>query len=128
MRHGDYKMKVSVKAGTSDDFFASARETADEIDRGKRVTPKHTIWVDPEDLAALIKSECTALLRYLKGKKKVILSELSADISRSPSSLSRDLKLLSKYQLIRIIEEKTSKRKIIEPIFGSRKLEFKFEI
>jgi len=121
-------MNISIKAGTQEDFFASARETADEIDRGKKVTPKHTIWVDPEDMAALLRPERTAVLRYLKGKKQVFLSRLAADTNRPPSSLSRDLKLLSKYQLIRITEEQTSKRKIIEPVFGNRKIEFRFEV
>ncbi|HAO21197.1 MAG TPA: transcriptional regulator [Desulfobacteraceae bacterium] len=123
-----FRMNISIKAGTADDFFASARETADEIDRGKKVTPKHTIWIDPEDMAALLRPERTAILRYLKGKKQVILNKLAADTNRSHSSLNRDLKLLSKYQLIRITEEETSKRKIIEPVFGKRKLEFRFEI
>jgi hypothetical protein len=33
-------MKVELKAGSISDFFASARETAKEIDEGKKVTEK----------------------------------------------------------------------------------------
>ena len=36
-------MTVEFKAGTLEDFFTSAKETAREIDAGKKVTRKNTI-------------------------------------------------------------------------------------
>ncbi|MCP4351235.1 MAG: hypothetical protein GY795_37700 [Desulfobacterales bacterium] len=47
------------------------------------------------------------------------------------ASVNRDLKLLCKYQLVRIVDEKIAGhgiRKIIEPLFGEQVLEFKVEI
>ena len=48
-------MNVELKAGSMSDFFSSAKETAKEIDEGKKVTKKNIIWVDPIDLMAILK-------------------------------------------------------------------------
>jgi hypothetical protein len=53
-------MKVELKAGLLKDFFASARETAREIDEGRKITPKNVIWVAPPappDLTIILKAE-----------------------------------------------------------------------
>ncbi len=36
-------MSVELKAGSLHDFFASAKETAKEIDEGKKVTKKNIV-------------------------------------------------------------------------------------
>ena len=59
-------MSVTIKSGTLDDFFASAKETAKEIDEGRKITPKNIIWVEPDDLRALLKPERTSLVRFLR--------------------------------------------------------------
>ena len=68
-------MSIEIKSGTLSDFFASAKETAREIDQGKKLTKKNTIWVDPQDLMLLLKPERTNLVKYLRKEKKVIFSE-----------------------------------------------------
>ncbi len=124
-------MTVAIKAGSLEDFFASARETACEIDQGKRLTPKNTIWVEPEDLLVLLKPERTRLLRWLRGRRRVAFAELMSAMQRTAVSINRDLSLLAKYQLVRIYREKTPDQgvhKVIEPLFGDQKLEFRAEI
>ena len=86
-------MSVELKAGSLTDFFTSAKETAKEIDEGKRVTRKSIIWVDPVDLMYILKPERTRLVQYLRRKKKVIFSELMAEMNRTPVSLNNDLKI-----------------------------------
>jgi len=124
-------MNVELKAGTISDFFSSAKETAKEIDEGRKITPKNIIWADPVDLMAILKPERTELVQYLREKKRVVFSDLMAAMNRTPVSLNHDLKILSKYQLVRIYKEPNAGHgvhKIIESTFGNEKIEFKAEI
>ena len=121
-------MTVELKAGSIKDFFASARETAKEIDEGKKLTPKNTIWVIPSDLMAILKPERTKLVQYLRKNRKVIYSELMVAMNRTPSSLNNDLKILSKYQLVKILRAPNpghGMHKVIEATFGNEEIEFK---
>jgi len=121
-------MTVELKAGSIKDFFVSARETAKEIDEGRRLTRKKAIWVAPEDLMTILKPERTKLVQYLRKKRKVIYSELVAAMNRTPVSLNNDLKILSRYQLIKILREPNpghGMHKVIETTFGNEDIEFK---
>ena len=124
-------MNVELKAGSISDFFASAKETAKEIDEGRKVTKKNIIWVTPIDLMAILKPERTKIVQYLRKKRRVFFSDLMTDMRRTPVSLNNDLKILSKYQLVKIFKESNSGHgvhKVIESTFGNEKIEFKAEI
>ncbi|MEA3385192.1 MAG: transcriptional regulator [Thermodesulfobacteriota bacterium] len=124
-------MNVELKAGSISDFFASAKETAKEIDEGRKVTKKNIIWVDPIDLMAILKPERTKIVQYLRKKRRVFFSDLMTDMRRTPVSLNNDLKILSKYQLVKIFKEPNpghGVHKVIESTFGKEKIEFKAEI
>ena len=124
-------MNVKLKAGSMSDFFASAKETAKEIDKGRKVTKKNIIWVDPIDLMAILKPERTKIVQYLRKKRRVLFSELMSDMRRTPVSLNNDLKILSKYQLVKIFKEPNpghGVHKVIESTFGNEKIEFTAEI
>ena len=119
---------ITIQNGTLDDFFDSAIQTAKEIDENKKVTPKHTIWMNTEDLLNILKPQRTILLKYLKDKQKVYYQVLLDDLKKSPASLNRDLELLSKYQLIDITKEPNSGhgiRKVIKPLYLNDNIEFK---
>ncbi len=121
-------MTLELKTGNLEDFFASAKETAKEIDEGRKLTPKNTIWVESSDLMAILKPERTELVKFLRAKRKVTYSELVSAMNRTPVSLNNDLKLLSKYQLIKILREPNPGHgihKVIESTFGNEKIEFK---
>jgi len=121
-------MNVELKAGSISDFFASAKETAKEIDEGRRVTKKNIIWVNSFDLMAILKPERTKLVQYLRKKRRVFFSELMSEMQRTPVSLNNDLKILSKYQLVKIFKEPNpghGVRKVIESTFDNEKIEFK---
>ena len=124
-------MSVELKAGSISDFFASAKETAKEIDEKTKVTKKNIIWVDPIDLMAILKPERTKIVQYLRKKRRVFFSELLSDMHRTPVSLNNDLKILSKYQLVKIFKESNpghGVHKVIESTFGNEKIEFRAEI
>ncbi len=121
-------MSVELKAGSMSAFFSSAKETAKEIDKGKKVTEKNIIWVDPIDLMAILKPERTKIVQYLRKKQRVFFSELMSDMDRTPVSLNNDLKILSRYQLVKIFKEPNpghGVHKVIESTFGNEKIEFK---
>jgi len=119
---------VSIQNGTIEDFFDSAMQTAKQIDDNKKVTPKHTIWMETEDLLNILKPQRTKLIQYLKDKTKVYYSVILNELKKSPSSLNKDLELLSKYQLINISKEPNSGhgiKKVIQPLYHNEQLEFK---
>ncbi len=124
-------MTIEIKSGSLSEFFASAKETAKEIDLGKKVTKKNTIWVDPKDLLLLLKPDRTNLVKYLRKEKRVIFSKLLEVLNRSPASLNKDLKILSKYDLIRVSRESNPGHgihKIIESSLGNQKIDFRVQI
>ena len=119
---------VNIRNGTIEDFFDSALQTAREIDRGEKVTPKHTIWMETDDLLKILKPQRRKLLHYLKNKTKVYYSALLKELNKSPSSLNRDLELLSRYGLVDILKEPNAGhgiRKVIRPLFTNECIEFK---
>lgn len=121
-------MSVELKAGSMSDFFSSAKETAKEIDNKEKITEKNIIWVDPLDLMAILKPERTKIVQYLRKKQRVFFSELMSDMHRTPVSLNNDLKILSRYQLVKIYKEPNpghGVHKVIEATFGKEKIEFK---
>lgn len=118
-------MSITIKSGSLSDFFHSAKETAREIDARQPITPKNIIWVEPNDLRALLKPERTSLVKYLRQHNRVIFSELLRAMGRSPSSLNNDLAILSKYQLVRIFREPNpghGTRRIIESTFDHERI------
>jgi predicted transcriptional regulator len=124
-------MSVELISGSLNDFFASAKETAKEIDEGKKVTKKNIVWMEPHDLIAILKPERTRIVQYLRDKQRVIFSDLMAEMHRTPVSLNNDLRILSKYQLIKIFKEPNTghgEHKVIESTYGNEKIEFKAEI
>jgi predicted transcriptional regulator len=124
-------MTIKIKTGKLSDFFESARNTAEEIDSGKKITPKAIIWVEPTDLIPLLKPERTKLVQHLRGKRRISFKQLAVDMQRNTGSLNRDLDILSRYNLVRTYREKKPGHgfhKVVEPLFGSQRIEFKVEI
>ncbi len=122
---------VNIQNGTIEDFFDSALQTAKQIDENKKVTPKHTIWMETNDLLNILKPQRTKLIQYLKNKTKVYYSVMLNELKKSPSSLNADLELLLKYQLIDIIKEPDAGhgiRKIIKPLYSDEQIEFRATI
>lgn len=124
-------MGIEIKSGSLVDFFVSAKNTAKEIDEGKKITKKNTIWIEPNDLSNLLKPERTRLIRMLRRKKKFKFSDLKDKMKRTATSLNHDLKLLAKYELVRTFNEPNPGHgihKVVEPLFGNHKIEFRAEI
>ncbi len=119
---------VTIQNGTIEDFFLCATQTAKQIDKGEKVTPKQTIWMETDDLLKILKPQRTQLIQYLKSKTEVYYSTLLEELKKSPTSLNKDLELLSKYRLVDIQKEPNAGhgiRKIIKPLFINEQIEFR---
>ena len=122
---------VNIQNGTIDDFFDSALQTAKEIDNNQKLTKKHTIWMETNDLLNILKPERTKLIRYLSNKPKVYYSVILDELKKSASSLNKDLDLLAKYQLIDISKETNAGhgiRKVVKSLYLNEKIEFRATI
>ncbi len=89
------------------------------------------MWVEPADLIRLLNPERTRLVRHMRGRDRILLSELAAEMNRTFHTLDRDLNILSEYQLVRILDEEDAEHgvhKVVEPMFGSQMIELKAEI
>ena len=119
---------INIQSGTMEDFFDSAMQTAKQIDNNEKLIPKHTIWMETNDLLNILKPQRTKLIQYLKNKTKVYYSVILKELKKSPSSLNQDLELLSRYQLIDISKESNAGhgiRKIIKPLYSNEQIEFR---
>jgi len=119
---------VTIKSGSLDDFFDSAIESAREIDKGIKVKPKQTIWMETDDMLKILKPQRAKLVNYLRNKSKVYYSNLIKNFKKSPTSLNKDLELLYKYHLIDIVKESNSGhgiKKVIIPLFKNEKIELR---
>ena len=124
-------MSVTIKAGTLTDFFTSIKQTAKQIDEGKKLIKKNTIWMDSVDLMHLLKPERTRLMQYLRSVNRIAFTDLMTAMHRSSTSLNNDLQILSKYNLVSVTKESNPGHgihKIVESNLASEKIEFRVEI
>jgi len=110
---------VKIQTGSFDEFFDSALQTAKEIDNHQKVTSKKTIWVDENDLINILR--LSKLLKYLKEKKELDFENLSDKFQ----NIDENLELLSKYELITILNK--NNHKIIKSLYNEP-IEFKTTI
>jgi predicted transcriptional regulator len=95
------KTEITLRIGTTEDFFDRLRDHAEKLDRGEILPPGITItFEDPEDLLEVLTSERVRLLRHVKGKSKQI-SVLATGLNRDVRAVSRDVSLLEKAGLLR---------------------------
>ncbi|WP_456382097.1 HVO_A0114 family putative DNA-binding protein [Hydrogenimonas sp.] len=122
---------MEIKSGTLDDFFESAKETAEEVDRGRPVTRKKSIWLDTEDFIKLLKPSRIELIKILRGEKKVYISDLMERLHKSRTSVGRDLELLRKYGLVDIeteVNPSHGQKKVVRPLYGDEPIEFRVAV
>jgi predicted transcriptional regulator len=95
------KTKVTLRTGSTDDFFKRMLERAKKLDRGETLPPGITItFEDPADLLEVLTAERVRLLRRIKAEAQQI-SALAAGLKRDVRAVSRDVSLLEKAGLLR---------------------------
>lgn len=113
------KTKVTLKTGSTEDFFARLRDHAEKLDKGETLPPGITItFEDPEDLLEILTAERVRLLRRVKGESQRI-SALAAGLDRDIRAVSRDVSLLERAGLLRtsyIPNPGHGRLKVVEPV------------
>jgi predicted transcriptional regulator len=95
------KNKVTIKAGSADEFFHRVRGRAEKLDRGESLPAEMTIsFEDPMELLSILTSERVRLLRRAKGGSLPI-SDLADGLKRDVRAVSRDVAVLEKAGLLR---------------------------
>lgn len=113
------KAKITLKVGSTEDFFNRLREHAEKLDRGETLPPGITVtFEDPADLLEVLTSERVRLLRRVKGQSQRI-SVLASGLKRDVRAVSRDVALLERAGLLRTSYQSNpghGRLKVVEPV------------
>lgn len=117
--------RVTIKTGSSGEFFGRIRSHAKKLDRGESVPAGVTItFEDPAELLHVLTSERVRLLRRTK-IGALPISTLASGLKRDVRAVSRDVLLLEKAGLLRTRYQSNpghGRLKIVEPIAREYKL------
>lgn len=113
------KTKVTLRAGSTKDFFNRLQERAKKLDKGETLPSGITItFEDPEDLLDVLTSERVRLLRRVKSGSQH-LSALAATLKRDVRAVSRDVLLLERAGLLRTSYQSNpghGRKKVVESV------------
>lgn len=119
------KTKVTLRTGSSEDFFKRMLDRAKKLDRGESLPPGITIsFEDPMELLEVLTFERVRLLRRVKGEPQQI-SRLAAGLKRDVRAVGRDVTLLEKAGLLRTSYQTNpghGRLKIVAPVAQEYKL------
>jgi len=100
------KKTVTVATGTLDEYVERSTERARKIDRGETVEPEISItFADPADLLRVLSLERLRVLRTIRTRKNPTISGLAVILKRDRKAVSRDVKLLESFGLLRTRHE-----------------------
>ena len=95
---------VTVKTGTTEEYFARVREIATQIDRGEVPKPEFTLtFEDPGDMFAVMTPARLELFRAAKSDPSS-LTALAHRLHRDRSTVKRDVDILVAAGLLNIEE------------------------
>jgi len=117
----------TLRAGTTKDFFLSVRETAHEIDEGKKVTQKDVVWIEPDMMLELLKINTTDVIKTIRSASRITYTELQKNTGRSRAALNKDIRVLEQVGIVRVQSEKNAghgQHKVVE-LVSAAPLEFK---
>jgi predicted transcriptional regulator len=95
---------VKVRTGTADEFFKRSIEIARKLDRGEKLAPEMTLtFEDPAEMMQLLSAQRVRIIECLR-KNSVPISELATILKRDRKAVSRDVKLLESFGLVKTHE------------------------
>jgi predicted transcriptional regulator len=113
------KGKVTIRTGTTDEFFSRVRSHAARLDRSGTIPPGVTVtFEDPLEMLNVLTTERVRLLSRAKAGALPI-SELASGLKRDVRAVSRDVARLEKAGLLRTayrINPGHGRFKIVEPV------------
>ena len=94
----------TVNTGTTEEFFAHVRETADQLDRGEVPKPEFTLtFEDPGDMFAVMSPARLELFRAAKSDPSSITA-IAQRLHRDRSTVKKDVDILVAAGLLNIEE------------------------
>ncbi|SPF55480.1 conserved hypothetical protein [Candidatus Sulfopaludibacter sp. SbA4] len=116
------KVKVIVGTGTVEEFFKRAHEDARKMDRRELLPPELRVtFEDPIDMLRALSVERMRVIKTLQKHHttKPTVSRLAVMLKRDRKAVSRDVKVLESFGLLKIREQLNpghGRMKVIEPL------------
>jgi predicted transcriptional regulator len=117
--------KVIVGTGTVEDFFERAHEDAKKIDRGELLPAEIRVtFEDPIELLRALSAERMRVIKTVRKHHaaKPTISKLAVILKRDRKAVSRDVKVLESFGLLKTREQANpghGMMKVIEPLAES---------
>ncbi len=119
------KNRISIKTGSTDEFFSRVRGHAEKLDRGESLPAEITVtFENPAELLNVLTLERVRLLRRAKAGS-LLISDLASGLKRDVRAVSRDVVLLEKAGLLRTSYRANpghGRLKVVEPVAREYKL------
>ena len=117
---------ITVQTGTDQDFFTKVRGIMKNLDEGKPITASHTItFADPSEMLHFLNESKINLIQVIRHNPDSI-TNIAKNAGRSREAVSRDIREMAKYGLIKIsnaINPGHGRQKIIELVANKLRLE-----
>ena len=116
------KVKVVVGTGTVDEFFKRAHEDARKMDRGELIPPEIRVtFEDPIEMLRALSVERMRVLKTVQKHRaaKPTVSSLAVMLKRDRKAVSRDVKVLESFGLLKTREQQNPGHgimKVVEPL------------
>jgi len=118
-------VNMKVSTGTADEFFERSLERARKIDRGEKLIPEITLtFEDPAEMMQLLSTQRVRIIECLR-KNSVPISELATILKRDRKAVSRDVKLLESFGLVKTHDTPNpghGKMKVVETLAAKYQL------
>ena len=116
------RVRVVVSTGTIEGFFKRAHEDAKKMDRGKRLpTEVRVTFEDPVEMLRALSVERMRVIRTVQKHHaaKPTVSKLAVMLKRDRKAVSRDVKVLESFGLLKTREQLNPGHgimKVVEPL------------
>lgn len=113
------KNRISIQAGSTNEFFDRVRGHAEKLDRGESLPAEITVtFENPMELLNVLTAERIRLLRRAK-TGLLLISDLASGLKRDVRAVSRDVVVLEKAGLLRTSFRANpghGRLKVVEPV------------
>lgn len=117
--------KVKVGAGTAGDIFKRSLERARKLDRGEKLPAEIRLtFENPADLMRILSEQRIRVLKTVRAKPRPV-SDLAITLNRDRKAVSRDVKILESFGLVRTHAQPNPGHgvmKVIEPLAAKYQL------
>ena len=94
---------ITIKTGTTEDFFKKIKKVMKNLDEGKPIVASYTItFEDPMEMLHFLNEGKINLINVIRTGPDSI-TNIAKKANRSREAVSRDIKEMAKYGLVKII-------------------------